>query len=117
MEYEFNVLKTKYGSFLEMNFIGESNIDVLSGLFHSSNINIELKDQWINKINKVLKGNSNHEELGFEAYDIDIKKGKTYIFFYYPENGEHEFELSTTKFKEITEIWFSKLEEFRKNNN
>lgn len=38
MNYKFKVFETKYGNFLEMNFTGEGNVNILSSFLNSSNM-------------------------------------------------------------------------------
>lgn len=115
MNYKFKITNTKYGDYLQMDFVGDGNISILSNLFNSTNMNTEeYKDKWISSISKVISGKTNKECIGIEAFDIDIEKDKTYIYFEYPADGEHEFELSTSEFKEILIDWFYKLDQFEK---
>lgn len=113
-KFEFKVIKTKYGNFLEMVFSGDKNTNILTSLFNSSNFDLESKSEWIEKTNNVLENKTKHETLGVEAFDIDIESKQTSIYFYYPEDNNDTFILTTDDFKEIIEIWFNKLEEFHK---
>nr|WP_195366107.1 hypothetical protein [[Eubacterium] tenue] len=113
MNYKFEVLETKYGNFLEMNFTGEGNINILSSLLNSSNMTVkEYKDKWIEAVDKVINKKSNKEEIGVEAFDIDIENEKTTIYFDYAIDDNDSFELPTLKFKDILKIWFDELEKF-----
>ena len=113
-EYKFEVIKTKYGNFLEMVFSGDKNTNILTSLFNSSNFDLESKLEWTEKINNILEKKTMHEALGVEAFDIDIELKQTSIYFYYPEDINDTFILDTIDFKKIIEIWFNKLEEFHK---
>lgn len=116
-KFKFEIIKTEYGNFLEMLFLGDKNTNILTSLFNSSNFDLESKEEWIEKINNVLDNKTKHEALGVEAFDIDIESRQTSIYFYYSEDNNDRFTLTTDDFKEIIKIWFDKLEEFQRIGN
>jgi hypothetical protein len=113
MNYEFKVLETEYGNFLEMNFTGEGNVNILSSLLNSSNMTVqEYRDKWIEAVDSIINGKSKKEEIGVEAFDIDIENEKTTIYFDFAPDDNDSFELPTLEFKDILKIWFDELEKF-----
>ncbi|CEO33170.1 MAG: DUF5376 family protein [Paraclostridium sordellii] len=115
MNYKFKVFETKYGNFLEMNFTGEGNVNILSSFLNSSNMTVkEYKNKWIEAVENVINKKCNKEKIGVEAFDVDIENKKTTIYFEFAKEDNDSFELSTLEFKDILRIWFDELEKFEK---
>lgn len=115
MNYKFKVIETEYGNFLEMKFMGEGNVNILSSFLNSSNMTVEeCKNNWIEAVENVINKKCDKEEIGVEAFDVDIENEKTTIYFEFAPDDNDSFELSTLEFKDILKIWFDELEKFEK---
>ncbi|WP_252233765.1 hypothetical protein [Clostridium sp. ZS1] len=110
MNYEF-VIKEIFND-LELFMCFEDEYKMLSNIFNISALNYDNKEEWLNSINDTLEGKLENGDFGVQTgFGADVGKEKTII---YCDFTDEEFEISTEKFKELSEIWFKKLENFYK---
>ncbi|NFO48549.1 hypothetical protein FDB40_16935 [Clostridium botulinum] len=110
MKYEF-VVKEIFDN-LELFMCFDDKYKMLSNIFNISALNYDNKEDWLNSINDTLEGKLKNGDFGVQTgFGADVDKKKTTI---YCDFTDEEFEISTEKFKELSEIWFEKLEKFNK---
>lgn len=103
----------KYKPFNNVYIRFSSNNSYISGIFESSSLQSDSKDEWIDGIKKVVSGEINHCELGTEIFSVDVYKDRTEIFCNYDDDDEG-FLIDTIEFFKIAEYYFANLEAFEK---
>lgn len=109
MKYKFTTAEVYNQKRLVMEFFEEH--EMLTNIFNGIVLGYDNKTDWLEAIDDSAKGNFEKHSLSVPGFGADVKKEKTII---YCDFTDEEFEISTNSFREISEIWFDALEEFKK---
>lgn len=110
MNYKF-VTQDIFGK-LELFMCFEDKYKMLSNIFTRSALDYDNKEDWLRAIDDIMFGIDEKYDFGVQTgFGADIGKEKTMIYCNFTDE---EFEIATEKFKELSEIWFNKLEQFNK---
>jgi|GEM_PF-3379247 len=106
MKYKF-VIEHIYGC-TELVMCFEEKYKMLNNIFNEGMLlDLDIKEEWLNAIDDTVNG-----DFGVQSgFGAEVGKEKTII---YCEFTDEEIEISTERFKKISEIWFATLEEFEK---
>lgn len=110
MNYKFVIKNILDDSELFMIF--EDKYKMLNNIFTESALNYDSKEDWLDAIDATILGNLENGDFGVQTgFGAEVGKEKTII---YCDFTDEELEISTKKFKELSEVWFLKLKEFKK---
>ena len=111
MKYKF-VIEHIYGC-TELVMCFEEKYKMLNNIFNEGMLlDLDIKEEWLNAIDDTVKGELVNGDFGVQSgFGAEVGKEKTII---YCEFTDEEIEISTERFKKISEIWFATLEEFEK---
>lgn len=109
MIYNPVILKLYEDNILGFDFKGKHSI--MSNIFNEVVLRLESKNDWLASIEDSIKGNSEMHDFGVPGFGAEVLKDKTII---YCDFSDEEIEITTNEFKQISEEYFAKLEEFNK---
>ncbi|MDZ4991907.1 hypothetical protein [Clostridium perfringens] len=109
MKYKFTTAEVYNQKRLVMEFFEEH--EMLTNIFNEVVLWLDNKIDWLDAIEDSIKGNSEKHDFGVPGFGAEVGKEKTII---YCDFTDEEIEITTEKFKRISEIWFDSLEEFKK---
>lgn len=110
MKYYFGTEKHYNKLYLTMNF--ENEAVMLDEIFNETVLPYSCKDNMLKGIDDAIKGTLENNDFSVQSgFGAEVEKEKTII---YCDFTDEELEISTNKFRKISETWFDALEEFKK---